>query len=109
MTRWQRRFTALPLVIVVLITGSSASATYPGTNGEIAYARYGGKRVPSTLRTIEPNGDPGRTLARPGVGLPDAEWSPDGTRVAMVLGKEPNRVVMLDVATRGALPRHQVR
>ena len=78
---------------------ASASATYPGTNGEIAYARYGGKRVPSTLRTIEPNGDPGRTLARPGVGLPDAEWSPDGTRVAMVLGKEPNRVVMLDVAT----------
>ena len=100
MTRWQRRFTALPLVIVVLVTGSSASATYPGTNGEIAYARYGGKRVPSTLRTIEPNGDPGRTLARPGIGLPDAEWSADGTRVAMVLGKEPNRIVMLDVATQ---------
>ena len=99
MTTSLRRFAALLVAIVVLITGSSASATYPGTNGEIAYARYGGKRVPSTLRTIEPNGDPGRTLARPGVGLPDAEWSADGTRVAMVLGKEPNRVVMLDVAT----------
>ena len=99
MTIWQRRFAALPIVIVLLVTASTASATYPGANGEIAYARYGGKRVPSTLRTIEPNGDPGRTLARPGVGLPDAGWTPDGTRVAMVLGKEPNRIVMLDVAT----------
>lgn len=90
----------MPIVIVLLATAPSASASYPGANGEIAYARYGGKRVPSTLRTIEPNGDPGRTLARPGIGLPDAEWTPDGTRVAMVLGKEPNRIVMLDVATQ---------
>jgi Tol biopolymer transport system component len=99
MTTWQRRSAALSIVLVMLATAPPASATYPGANGEIAYARYGGKRVPSTLRTIEPNGDPGRTLARPGIGLPDAEWSPDGTRVAMVLGKEPNRIVMLDVAT----------
>jgi Tol biopolymer transport system component len=98
-TTWQRRSAALPIVIVLLATASTASATYPGANGEIAYARYGGKRVPSTLRTIEPYGDPGRTLARPGVGLPDAGWTPDGTRVAMVLGKEPNRIVMLHVAT----------
>jgi len=83
----------------VFASASAASATYPGANGEIAYARYGGKRVPSTLRTVTPDGAPGRTLARPGVGLPDAEWSPDGTRVAMVLAKEPNRIVMLDVPT----------
>ncbi|MEZ0234497.1 MAG: hypothetical protein ACAH81_06070, partial [Actinomycetota bacterium] len=70
MTTSLRRFAALLVAIVVLITGSSASATYPGTNGEIAYARYGGKRVPSTLRTIEPNAAPGRTLARPSIGLP---------------------------------------
>ena len=89
----------MSIVLAVLASASAASATYPGANGEIAYARYGGKRVPSTLRTITPDGAPGRTLARPGVGLPDAEWSPDGTRVAMVLGKEPNRIVMLDVAT----------
>ena len=99
MTSSKRRVVALPIAIAVLITARSASATYPGTDGEITYARYGGKRVPSTLRTIEPNGDPGRVLARPGIGLPDAEWSSDGTRVVMVLGKEPNRVVMLDVAT----------
>lgn len=89
----------MSVVLALLASASAASATYPGANGEIAYARYGGKRVPSTLRTITPNGAPGRTLARPGVGLPDAEWSPDGTRVATVLGKEPNRIVMLDVAT----------
>jgi Tol biopolymer transport system component len=96
---WPRRFAALPIVVVVIATASPVSATYQGANGEIAYARYGGKQVPSTLRTIEPNGDPGRTLARPRIGLPDAEWSADGTQVAMVLGKEPNRIVMLDVAT----------
>ena len=78
-------------------------------NGEIAYARHGGKRVPSTLRTITPDGATGRTLARPGVGLPDAEWSPDGTRVAMVLGKEPEPDRDARCRDRGAVPRHQVR
>ena len=58
-----------------------------------------GSDVPSTLRTIRPDGSPGRTLARPLLGLPDAEWSPDGTHVAMVVGKEPNRIVILDVHT----------
>ena len=90
---------AMPLVVLALSFATSANGTYPGTNGEIAYVRYGGKSVPSTLRSVHPDGTPGRVLARPGVGLPDAEWSPDGTTVAMVLGKEPNRVVMLDVAT----------
>ena len=85
--------------IVVLALATPASATYPGANGEIAFARYGGKLVPSTLRTIGADGTVGRVLARPGVGLPDAEWSPDGTQVAMILGKEPNRIVMLDLLT----------
>lgn len=86
-------------IVVLAISSAPASATYPGANGEIAYARYGGKLVPSTLRTIEPDGTGGRPLARPGVGLPDAQWSPDGTKLAMILGKEPNRIVMLDIAT----------
>ena len=86
-----------PLVVLCLAT--TASATYPGGNGQLAYARYGGKDVPSTLRTLRPDGSPGRTLARPLLGLPDAEWSPDGTHVAMVVGKEPNRIVILDVHT----------
>jgi Tol biopolymer transport system component len=88
-----------PLLIIVLGAATPASATYPGSNGQLAYARYGGKDVPSTLRTVRPDGSPGRTLARPLLGLPDAEWSPDGTRVAMVVGKEPNRIVILDLHT----------
>jgi len=84
-------------VVAVLSLATAASATYPGLNGEIAYERYGGKGVPTTLRTIFPDGNPGRVLARPRVGHADAAWSADGTRVAMVLGKEPNRIVLLDV------------
>ena len=99
MTRPHRIVAAALCSIVLLWLAAPASATYPGANGEIAYARYGGRSVPSTLRTIEPDGTPGRVLARPGVGLPDAEWSADGTEVAMILGKEPNRIVMLDVLT----------
>jgi Tol biopolymer transport system component len=87
------------LVVAVLSIATSASATYPGANGEIAYERYGGKRVPTTLRTVFPDGNPGRVLARPRVGHADAAWSADGTQVAMVLGKEPNRIVLLDVET----------
>jgi hypothetical protein len=85
--------------IVALSLAAPARATYPGANGEIAYARYGGKTVPSTIRTIWADGTRGRVLARPGLGLPDAEWSPDGTEVAMILGKEPNRIAVLDLST----------
>ncbi len=87
------------IICAALSVTTTASATYPGANGQLAYARYGGNDVPSTLRTIRPDGSPGRTLARPLLGLPDAEWSPDGTHVAMVVGKEPNRIVILDVHT----------
>jgi Tol biopolymer transport system component len=85
--------------VAVLALAPAAQATYPGSNGELAYARYGGRSVPSTLRTINPDGTRGRVLARPGIGLPDAEWTPDGSTVAMILGKEPNRIVMLEVVT----------
>ena len=93
--------TVLPTLAVLWITGATvpANATYPGANGEIAYARYGGPSIPSTLRTIKADGAAGRVLARPGIGSPDAEWSPDGTQVAMVLGREPSRIVMLDLQT----------
>jgi Tol biopolymer transport system component len=97
MTRTHRSVAVTLCSIVVLALATPASATYPGANGEIA--RYGGKLVPSTLRSIGADGTVGRVLARPGVGLPDAEWSPDGTQVAMILGKEPNRIVMLDLLT----------
>ncbi|HET6712465.1 MAG TPA: hypothetical protein VFI59_01970 [Actinomycetota bacterium] len=97
MCRLRRYLIALPIMIAVLSVAAPASATYPGANGEIAYERYGGKSVPTTLRTIFPDGNPGRVLARPRVGHGDAAWSADGTQVAMVLGKEPNRIVLLDV------------
>ena len=77
MTQLRRRLAAMTLVVLALSLATSANATYPGTSGEIAYVRYGGKSVPSTLRSVHPDGDPGRVLARPGVGLPDAEWSPE--------------------------------
>ena len=55
--------------------------------------------MPSTLRTVWPDGSPGRVLARPDVGIPDAEFTPDGTAVAMILGREPSRIVWLDLAS----------
>jgi Tol biopolymer transport system component len=91
---------AFVLAVVALVSFPAvARATNPGANGEIAYERYGGKPVPTTVRTISPDGAPGQVLARPRIGHADAAWSPDGTQIALVLGKEPNRIVLLDPVT----------
>ena len=88
--------TAAVVVGSIVATAADAGATFPGTNGEIAYWRSGGWRSDESgysLRTMNPDGSPGRVLwpedSLIGIGLNqampyDAEWSPDGSMVAMI-------------------------
>jgi len=84
---------AVVSVASVLSAATPAHATFPGGNGEIAYLRAGYSGFDSySLRTRTSDGAPGRVLwpaGEPvGVGRDlafawEAEWSPDGTTVAM--------------------------
>ena len=73
------------------VTTVGAGATFPGTDGELAYLRAGHSGVESySLRTMNVDGSPGRVLWPAGelvghhAAFPfDAEWSPDGSVVAM--------------------------
>jgi WD40 repeat protein len=84
---------AILLVASMPLSATPAVATFPGANGEIAYLRAGFTGFESySLRTRTSAGDPGPVLWPAGepVGVGgdqawawDAEWSPDGTTVAM--------------------------
>jgi Tol biopolymer transport system component len=91
-------------------TAVAADATFPGTDGELAYLRAGSSGDESySLRTLHADGSFGRILWPAGelighhAAFPwDAEWSPDGSVVAMTalggtLGDD--RLVIGDPAT----------
>ena len=114
MRRFRLAITAAVVVGSIVATAADAGATFPGTNGEIAYWHAGGWRSDETgysLRTMNPDGSPGRVLwpedALLGTGLNqampyDAEWSPDGSVVAMIARGETlggDRLVIGDPAT----------
>jgi Tol biopolymer transport system component len=114
MRRFRLAITAAVVVGSIVATAAAAGATFPGTNGEIAYWRSGGWRSDESgysLRTMNPDGSPGRVLwpedALIGIGLNqampyDAEWSPDGSMVAMIARGETlggDRLVIGDPAT----------
>src|SRR6516225_3842722 len=72
----------------VVITGtllfaSPAWATFPGTNGQIAFAALPTPGAPGMqIFTIEPNGTGLRQITHLDGSATFAHWSPDGTRIA---------------------------
>jgi Tol biopolymer transport system component len=91
------------LTALAVTMASSARATFPGGNGEIAvdWVR------PSTgwsIRTVLPDGSRGRVLSPEGKPVRSMDWSPDGTTIALtVLGRRP-RIVTVDLETGERTP-----
>lgn len=63
-----------------------ASATYPGSNGAIAYSRQSGPlfEAPFSIWAVDPNGSDNRRLITADTGEP--AWSADGRRIAFKAG-----------------------
>jgi Tol biopolymer transport system component len=71
--------------LALAFSASTAFATFPGTNGRIAYSSGDG-----TIHTILPNGDGDVSTGEVGYG---PAWSPDGQRIAFIrtVAFDPNR------------------
>jgi hypothetical protein len=84
-TKATRRWSQLiDLALIAALPGQlmwapTAQATFPGTNGKIAYGSYS----EAGLFTMEPDGS-GKTIV-PGTGPNDhwPDWSSDGQRIAL--------------------------
>jgi Tol biopolymer transport system component len=76
-----RRAIELVFVVSVVLTagGSSAGATFPGTNGKVAFTSFG--RHGTDVAVVEPDGTGAvllKTFRRDDY---EPSWSPDGTRI----------------------------
>lgn len=99
--RVRTSFAGLLAALLVLSATSSAIATFPGGNGEIAFTSD--TTDERSLRTVQADGSPGRVLM-PELGPSplDADWSPDGATLAVhVFGRSffSERIILLDVAS----------
>ena len=65
--------------VVVLVVSEKAEATFPGKNGRIAYASYGGGKD-SEIYTINPDGS-GKTQLTHNDTDDDPAYSPDGKKI----------------------------
>jgi Tol biopolymer transport system component len=78
-----RRVAYVGLIAVLgsVLGAPPASATFPGSNGKIAYGAY--KRGPDQIGVIEADGS-GRTLltSTPNASNTDPAWSADGSKIA---------------------------
>lgn len=100
MTGLTRAFTVPAVLLVVLVfVASPADATFPGTNGRIAFSTDTGRG--GQINTIEPNGEGLQQISSVTGTASDSDWSPDGTKIAFDVDTSadpgvPCRIEMMD-------------
>jgi Tol biopolymer transport system component len=107
------------MAIVPILAGgalaSPAEATFPGSNGRLLFDRPTNQAATNVnLHTVLPDGTgPARLTALPGIEGFEAEWSPDGSKVAFVrarrFGPVPFEIWVMnaDGSGRRQLTRHR--
>jgi TolB protein len=84
-TRHGHLLVAAAVTLAMLAAAASATATVPGSNGQIAFRRYlDAAHTTSAIFVINPDGTGERQLTNPGPGTIDnqPDWSPDGSKIA---------------------------
>jgi Tol biopolymer transport system component len=89
------------IVVAVLASMTTALASFPGVNGEIAFLRY--DRNPLSLRTVHADGSHGQLITQ-STSFDDIEWSPDGQSYVLSRGWPHARIVVVE-ADSGASSR----
>src|SRR3954467_14058894 len=89
-------------ILVVPMLAGSASASFPGANGVIAFARN--RHGSGHLFTINADGTGERQLTFGSASDSQPAWSPDGTRLAFVrcCPHGVHQIYVIDVAHGGA-------
>jgi len=83
------RTAVLGLAFLVL-SMPSASATYPGGNGKIAYVAH------KQINVIDPDGSGRAQLTFGEKRSRGAAWSPDGTQIAFIHGNKPSSLFIMN-------------
>ena len=93
MRSFARWFTvATATATITFLAALPASATYPGTNGEIVYGTEG------AVRAISPDGSGDHLFSSLGGFISDVSFSSDGKKAAEIVNAHGgNRIVLLDV------------
>jgi Tol biopolymer transport system component len=76
----KRLFPAVAAVLVTLVVGAPAHATFPGANGKIAFADSRSGRIYSA----NPDGSSKKQLTTGSRTADDPQWSPSGGRIAYI-------------------------
>jgi TolB protein len=92
---------ALLAAVVAAVATASAAAQPPGTNGLISFTRFEPAVHQDVVYTINPDGTGERPLL---VGGESGHWSPDGTRIALMLDCCGERILNPDDGSYSELP-----
>jgi Tol biopolymer transport system component len=87
--------------VVAAIAVASAAAKPPGTNGLISFTRFEPALHEDVVYTINPDGSGENQLQ---VGAESGHWSPDGTRIALMLDCCGERIFNPDDGSYSELP-----
>lgn len=99
------RITLAAAAALAAFAAAPAQAAFPGANGKLVFQRAAGNQL--DLVTVAPDGTGARTIAGTGRFEEEAQWSPDGQRIAYALsgpGGSPTEIVTVD-ANGGDLRR----
>ena len=86
----RRAYTGLLCLAFLLLSMRSASATFPGGNGKIAYSDH------KQIHVIDPDGSGHAQLTFGDKRSRSPAWSPDGSKIAFLRGNKPSSLFIMN-------------
>jgi Tol biopolymer transport system component len=99
MKRFALTITVPTALCTLLLIAAPADATFPGTNGRIAFALDRGNG--GEIYTMRPDGTDVRRLTHLGPNAERPQWSPDGTRIVFQMDRPDTDCGFIELMNRG--------